>query len=129
MDPNNNFNALSRYPLNYTLYRSQSSVLRSPFQSSSFQTPQHGNSRPLKTCGCKCTCTPASSQSSHPSLIPGQNNLPISARKWAIDEYSDKENQSPGPSPPPKKQKGTYTKRRMIGEKLDDVFTVINKAG
>ena len=77
MDPNNNFNALSRYPLNYTPYRSQSSMLRSPFQSSSFQTPQHGNSRPLKTCGCKCTCTPASRQSGRPSLIPAKMTFPL----------------------------------------------------
>jgi len=32
-----------------------------------------------------------------------------------MDEYCDKENQSPGPStPPPKKQKRAYTKRRTI---------------
>jgi hypothetical protein len=128
MDPNDNFNALSRYPLNHTPYRSQSSMLRSPFQSSSFQTPQHGNLRPQKTCSCKCTCTPASRQSGCPSLLLGQNDLPTSARKRAIYEYSDKENQSPGPSsPPPKKQKRTYTKRRTIDEKLSDIFTVIDK--
>ena len=130
MDPNDNFNALSRYPLNHTPYRSQSSMLRSPFQSSSFQTPQHGNLRPQKTCSCKCTCTPASRQTGCPSLLLGQNYLPTGARKRAIDEYSDKENQSPGPSsPPPKKQKRTYTKRRTIDEKLSDIFTVIDKAG
>jgi hypothetical protein len=60
----------------------------------------------------------------------GQNDPPTSARKRAIDEYSDKENQSPGPSsPPPKKQKRTYKKRRTIDEKLGDIFTVIDKAG
>jgi len=105
-------------------------MLRSPFQSSSFQTPQHGNLRPQKTCSCKCTCPPASRQSGCPSLLLGQNYLPTGAQKWAIDEYSDKENQSPGPSsPPPKKQKRTYTKRRTIDEKLSDIFTVIDKAG
>ena len=39
-------------------------------------------------------------------------------------------NQSPGPStPPPKKQKRAYAKRRTIDEKLLDIFTVIDKAG
>lgn len=106
-------------------------MLHSTFQSSSFQIPQHGGtSRPLKTRNCKCTCTPVSCQSSRPSLTLGPNGLPTRAQKWAIDEYSDKENQSPGPSSlPPKKQKRTYTKRRTIDEKLGDIFTVIDKAG
>jgi hypothetical protein len=37
-----------------------------------------------------CTCTPASHQTNLPSSTFGQNNLSIIARKWAIDEYSDK---------------------------------------
>jgi hypothetical protein len=102
-------------------------MFRSPFQSSSGQTPQHrdGNSRPQQTCSCKCTCTAASRQSSRPFSMLGQNDLPTSARKRAIDEFSqaDKENQSPDPSsPPPKKQKRAYTKRRTIDEKLSDIL-------
>jgi hypothetical protein len=129
--PNNSYSAPKHC---YTPHLSRSTGVFSPFQpSTSFRTPQYGISRPREPCSCVCTCTPISPPTQWPFsslgiLSKAKNSTP--ARKRTIDEYSDKENQSPGPStPPPKKQKRAYAKRRTIDEKLCDIFTVIDKAG
>jgi len=130
MDPNNSYSAPTHY---HTPHLSCSTGVFSPSQpSSSLRTPQYGISRWHKPCNCVCTCTLMSPPTQWPSsslgILSKTKNL-TPARKQTMDKYSDKENQSPGLSTPPKKQKRAYTKWRTIDEKLHDIFTVIDKAG
>jgi hypothetical protein len=128
MDRPQSSDALKQYPLYGTPYTRHFGSAFNPSQSpSTVLSPQSYSWRPPRSHNCPCNCTQIASSTQYTDIqysTPVKDNIISSARKRSLEEDSNKENQSPGLSSPPKKWK--YKKQRTTDQKLYDIFKVIH---